>query len=384
MDQIDPGEIQGETVSGVSLPHPNINIKESIENAVKEISENINITISVNKKGQVCIPWPTRKNEAMSEFTTRQFFSLAFPSLFPYGNGDFHLNRARTCTSLSDWANHLIWSKDGRFANQQFFKFILHNIIMRKRVLEQSTFIVQQKLGDSHLTLSELKEKLQTGDQSIANKILYFSENLRGTSQYWNQRSKDLRALIQFKINEGHGLPSFFTTGSCTEFYFKSLKRLLSMYIKETTEKNVNLDDHNQMFTAVQENSHIVADFFDRRTQNYFTEVMAPVFGVDTYWYRQEFPKSRSMIHWHGLCWRSDHEPHSLLHEGFSQGKTSDECAALLSEWAKNTFKMTASHPAGGDESGNPNKNLWAPPEGTCPAPPAEKKSPCKITYGCK
>jgi hypothetical protein len=60
VDQIDPGESQGETVSGVSLPHPNINIKESIENAV-------------NKKGQVCISWPTRKNEAMSEFTTRQF-----------------------------------------------------------------------------------------------------------------------------------------------------------------------------------------------------------------------------------------------------------------------------------------------------------------------
>jgi hypothetical protein len=82
VDQINPGEIQGETVSGVSLPHPNINIKESIENAVKEISESINIT--VNKKGQVCIPWPTRKNEAMSEFTTRQFFSLAFRCLFPF------------------------------------------------------------------------------------------------------------------------------------------------------------------------------------------------------------------------------------------------------------------------------------------------------------
>jgi hypothetical protein len=190
---------------------------------------------------------------------------------------------------------------------------------MRKRVLEQSTFIVQQKLGDSHLTLSDLKEKLQTGDQSIANKILYFSASLRGTSQYWNQRSKDLRALIQFKINEGHGLLPFFTTGSCAEFYFKPLQRLLSMYIKETTGKNVNLDDHNQMFTAVQENSHIVADFFDRRTQNYFTEVMAPIFGVDTYWYRQEFSKSRGMIHWHGLCWRSDHEPHYM--KGFLKVK---------------------------------------------------------------
>jgi hypothetical protein len=121
VDQIDPVEIQGETVSGVSLPHPNINIKESIANAVKEISENINITVSINKKGQVCIPWTTRENEAISEFTTRQFFSLAFPCLFPYGNGDFHLNRARTCTSLSDWANHLIWFKDGRFANHNFF-----------------------------------------------------------------------------------------------------------------------------------------------------------------------------------------------------------------------------------------------------------------------
>ena len=138
---------------------------------------------------------------------------------------------------------------------------------MRKRVLEQSTFIFRQKLGDSHLTLSDLKEKLPTGDQSIANKILYFSASLRGTSQYWNQRSEELRALIQFKIHEGHGLPSFFTTGSSAEFYFKPLQRLLSMYIKETTGKNVNLDNHNQMLTAVQENSHIVADFFDRITQ---------------------------------------------------------------------------------------------------------------------
>lgn len=54
------------------------------------------------------------------------------------------------------------------------------------------------------MTVSDLKEKLQTGDQSIANKILYSSASLLGTSQYWNQRSKVLKALIQFKINEGH------------------------------------------------------------------------------------------------------------------------------------------------------------------------------------
>jgi hypothetical protein len=51
------------------------------------------------------------------------------------------------------------------------------------------------------------------------------------------------------------------------------------------------------MLTAVQENSHIVADFFDHRTQNYFRGYDTVVV-VDTYWYRQEFSKSRDTIHW--------------------------------------------------------------------------------------
>jgi hypothetical protein len=55
-------------------------------------------------------------------------------------------------------------------------------MIMRKRVLENSTFIVKQKLGDDLLSIAELKEKLKNGDKSIAEKILYFSATLRGTS----------------------------------------------------------------------------------------------------------------------------------------------------------------------------------------------------------
>ena len=98
-----------------------------------------------------------------------------------------------------------------------------HNILMRKRALDNANFIVNQKLGDKHLTVDDLKQKLQEGDQSIAKKNLYFSRTLRGTSQYWEQRGKELRSLIQFKINEGCGLPSFFTTGSCAEFHFKPL-----------------------------------------------------------------------------------------------------------------------------------------------------------------
>ena len=89
---------------------------------------------------------------------------------------------------------------------------------MRKRAAENSKFLVQQKLGDKRLTVSDLKLQLENGDLSAGKKILYFGANLRGTSQYGAQRARALRASVQFKINQGCGLPSFFSTGSYAEF----------------------------------------------------------------------------------------------------------------------------------------------------------------------
>ena len=83
-------------------------------------------------------------------------------------------------------------------------------MLSRKRALDNSNFIVNQKLGEEHLTISDLKEKMENGDNSYLKKISYLSANLRGTSQYWGQKAKELRSLVKFKINEGNGLPSFF------------------------------------------------------------------------------------------------------------------------------------------------------------------------------
>jgi FAD synthase len=61
-------------------------------------------------------------------------------------------------------------------------------MIMRKKALENCNFVVNQKLGDKHLSVSELKNKINDGDNSIAKKVLYFGSSLRGTTQYWSQR----------------------------------------------------------------------------------------------------------------------------------------------------------------------------------------------------
>ena len=51
---------------------------------------------------------------------------------------------------------------------------------------------------------------------------------------------------------------------------------------------------------------------------------MGPLFGVNSYWYRKEFAKSRGMVQWHSLCWCKDREPQNIMYEALKDG-LSDE-----------------------------------------------------------
>ena len=132
---------------------------------------------------------------------------------------------------MADLADHLIWYADGRFAKHPYFEFIVHNMIMRNWTLEQSTYIVQQQLCEKHLSWEKL--------QKVAEKIVNFCACLHGTDQCWAQRQKELRILIQFKINEGKFV-FFLYTVSCTEYHFKPLRRFLEMYVFEITNSEVD------------------------------------------------------------------------------------------------------------------------------------------------
>ncbi|XP_068686694.1 uncharacterized protein, partial [Montipora foliosa] len=321
------------TVSGVILADPGVNVQAEVEAALNQVvSEPREVETDQAQQGaeQPVIPWPTTDTSPASEFTTPYFFTMVFPCLFPYGKGDYHINRPISCRALHEWAEHLLWYQDGRFARHKVWKFVVHNMILRKRTLEQSRYFVDQQLGDPHITVADLQERLARGDTSFTNKLLYFGANLRGTAQYWHQRRRELRAFVEFRVNEKHGLPSFFMTGSCAEFYFPPLKRLLEEYILQSTGEEVNLaENSNARFKAIQENTHVVVSYFDLRTQSYHEKVLKAVFGVSDYWYRYEFAKSRGQIHWHQLSWREDRQPHQLLHEAREDGCDENEYAAI-------------------------------------------------------
>ena len=105
MDGGETDSTDDSTVSGVILPEPGINVQAQVEAGVKEVVSEPREGEPENTQRRVerpVNPWPTTDMTPASEFTTPYFFTMAFPCLFPYGKGDFHINRPVTCPSLHD------------------------------------------------------------------------------------------------------------------------------------------------------------------------------------------------------------------------------------------------------------------------------------------
>lgn len=77
---------------------------------------------------------------------------------------------------MSEWAEHLLWYDDGRFAKHPYFKFVVHNMIMRKSALETSTYIIKQKLGENHFTVADLKNLLKMVTNQYVKNFSIFVE----------------------------------------------------------------------------------------------------------------------------------------------------------------------------------------------------------------
>ena len=87
-------------------------MQAQVEAAINEVVSEPLEGGAVEAQGNVrrpVIPWPTTGTTPASEFTTPYFFTMAFPCLFPYGKGDFHINRMMACPTLQNWAEHLLW-----------------------------------------------------------------------------------------------------------------------------------------------------------------------------------------------------------------------------------------------------------------------------------
>lgn len=385
-----PGVDEDMSHSGITDPTGG---NSAVRQQILRRLEQLNCT--VDSAEPVPMPQPDADATPLPELKTPFFFGMAYPTLFPCAKGDrtapdFGRWCGREKQKLASWIESLSWHSSGRFARHPTFKFHMHNLSQKEYAFRQANQYIAVNLGEDRRTRDEVMVDVRRGDQSLARGALLYAANIRDTDPYWAMKRKELVAICQHhyrtpdKVNSR--LPSFFCSGSLAELHTPSLLRILQLYVTETQGEAAahGLDEPSKRRRTLNQHGHLIAEWFTARTANYVETVMKGLLGVDKYYWRFEFAKSRGAIHFHGLFWvtrgaevtaitikleemlqalsaqaQAGHIPHEyaqLLALGQRRA-----AGANLGKLARQIFGMTASHP----EADN---DMWPPPEGHgCP-----------------
>jgi hypothetical protein len=176
----------------------------------------------------VSSPWPYVSPDPVNEYDNNEkIFCKAFPWLFPGGNGDVNDYRSRKITA-SQWAERLLLFHDGRFATDKMWCFFALNYSSRRRNQNDGRFFVDGFNKDAPETLDALKEDLRNGKTGFLDKITYYSSRVRGSSGYWRAKRAELYSWINYHVSAGNGMPNFFITLSCAEYFWPDVLRLIN------------------------------------------------------------------------------------------------------------------------------------------------------------
>ncbi len=111
-----------------------------------------------------------------------RIFTMAFPTLYPTGRADFNSPRLRSVT-LSDYARHLLCYHDGRFGRHPRWRFLVFNMIMRRKAASAARFYVSKASGLKDLSREELTAALQD-DTQLVDQIVRQGSDLTGTRPF--------------------------------------------------------------------------------------------------------------------------------------------------------------------------------------------------------
>lgn len=250
------------------------------------------------------------RNNPFNEFNTPYFGTLAFPTLFPTGEGDLFLNDTKRniadneLDSFSQRLKHLIKfaeKRNGRwyyrFASHPRFCYWAYNILHRRRILSQGSYYIKQNPGDANISIDELREMATENAYSVLmNKIMYCAKNIAGSNSYWVQQKNNLKAIIT-QI----GAPTIFWTLSCAEFHWPELHYLLC----ETEVKDLSSKEIRENIIM---NHHLVDWFFTERVESFLKNWLYQSLGAKWHWFRYEFAINRGAIHCHGVA-KLDSDP---------------------------------------------------------------------------
>jgi hypothetical protein len=156
---------------------------------------------------------------------------MAFPTLYPTGRADFNTARERK-VDLNDYAGHMMRYHDGRFGRHPRWRFLIFNLLMRRRASNSARFYVSKASGLKDLTREELTEALQV-DDSLLPQIVRQGSTLTGTRPFWRNKGTSLQAQARFLTPI---MSPVFVTFSAADMQWEDLHRHFPGYSTVATE----------------------------------------------------------------------------------------------------------------------------------------------------
>ena len=212
--------------------------------------------ITGRKSPPPCLPAPSIRKTPIDEASGKdRIFAMAFPTLYPTGRADFNTPRLRK-VDLNDYARHLMCFHDGRFGRHPRWRFLVFNILMRRKANSSARFYVSKASGLKDLSRDELAEALTSGrGPPTADRTSGFASD-RDSAILETIRAIALQAQARFL---SPSMSPVFVTFSAADMQWQDLHRHFPGFADLATA-----DDRTRrkfVWDGVQENPHIVAHY---------------------------------------------------------------------------------------------------------------------------
>ncbi|CAG8641197.1 7999_t:CDS:2 [Cetraspora pellucida] len=239
------------------------------------------------------IMWPRIEENPINEFSIPGYIACAFPTLYLTGDANLHAEHVKD-VNPAEYFKHLLKYKGGRFARHPQWRYFALNSQMRWKALQEGRIYIKQCQDGIQLSVEEIQE-LANSDSHLADKVIRFSEDLRGTRQFWKRRHFELSDMI--KQLKTHGM--IFFTFSAADLHWPDLHNLMphgENPVDGESEQEACKRRHQDLI----DNPLIAAWFFEKRFKVFLEKVLIPKLKLEDWWYRFKW-QHRGSVHIHDI-----------------------------------------------------------------------------------
>ena len=239
--------------------------------------------------------WPKRDEHGINEFTQKYLLAACFPTLFPYGVGDFtgnlpipvSIDQARKYYEKYAEYNSETETIEYPFAQHPFFSFYMLNRAHRHTLLSASNVFLRNSPSYNNMTIEQLLDHIKNHTKSLlAMGIGRYEANAKGSAGFWHIAGQELKAAINEIC-----FPTLFYSFSFADNWNTELFNILPF------PKGMSRDSYNDRKKVLTNNLHLAAWFYYRKATE-FSIQMRKVLQAEWNWERVE-AQFRTSLHTH-------------------------------------------------------------------------------------